>query len=134
MYPGNKRNKCLPTYLSRFQISSYQRYLQLIHNFFSDRFDADISSSICATPDSESLTIVKESSATNFFVKWFLAGSQMNFSYQKNCQMKTGQYTIQLTNPVIRYYNPMPGNLPPFVSGENIFANMIEFWSDNRVP
>ena len=31
--------------------------------FFPDRFDADIPSSICATPDSESLTIVKESSA-----------------------------------------------------------------------
>ena len=29
--------------------------------FFSDRFDADIPSFICATPDSESLTIVKES-------------------------------------------------------------------------
>ena len=27
----------------------------------------------------------------------------------------------------------LPGNLPPFVSVENIFAN-IEFWSDNRVP
>ena len=70
---------------------------------------------------------------TNFLVKLFLAGSQLNFSSQKNCQMKAGQYTIQLTNPVIRYYNPMPGNQPPFVSGENIFAN-IEFWSENRVP
>ena len=27
---------------------------KLIHNFFFDRFDADIPSSICATPDSES--------------------------------------------------------------------------------
>ena len=50
-------NSYLRIYSSRFQTSSY------LHNFFSDRFDADIPSSICATPDSKSLTIVKESSA-----------------------------------------------------------------------
>ena len=74
------------------------------------------------------------SEAHKFSRQIVFSGQPAEFFFsKKNCQMKAGQYTIQLTNPVIRYYNPMPGNLPPFVTGENIFAN-IEIWSDNRVP